>query len=592
MDEPKEIRLLLVSRQGVSRSRMAAGFILHRCGHGVQVWCAGSDAEPVHPVAVQVMAEEGIDISGIEKHALESIRDLEFDVVITFCPRDEADCPMLTGKPEVVNWDLPEPPPLPESPEEILATFRRLREELRELVVHLLDRGYLTALAMAKRQSDLILNNLTEGIIAHDLDRRIVCFNDAAEAITEFDREEVLGRDCYDVFPGGFCGGKCSFVGEQQHHPVVPTARELNIATRSGEARNVESLIKPMLDYMGRAVGVLVSFHDVTRERRLERRLGEIEQFSGIIGRDPKMLEIFDLIRDVAGSDVSVLVQGESGTGKELVAAAIHNESNRANRLFVPVNCGALPEGLLESELFGHVRGAFTGAIRDKKGRFELADGGTIFLDEIGDVSPAMQVKLLRVLQEGTFERLGSEKTVKVDVRVISATNRDIVRETREGRFREDLFYRLSVVPIHLPPLRERPMDIPLLADSCLRRIASDRGRGTVRFSSEAMSCLMSQPWPGNVRELQNWIQFALVKCKGAEIGVEHLPVARFQPHAASSAASRPPGRRRRKRKIDPESLREALAKTGGNKVHAAELLGVSRATLYRFLDENPELAE
>jgi transcriptional regulator with GAF, ATPase, and Fis domain len=307
-----------------------------------------------------------------------------------------------------------------------------------------------------------------------------------------------------------------------------------------------------------------------------------LTQFSGIIGKDERMLEVYDLIRDLADNTAPVLILGESGTGKELVAAAIHNEGPRAQKLFVPVNCGALPETLLESELFGHVKGAFTGAFRDKKGRFELADGGTIFLDEIGDISPAMQVRLMRVLQEGTFERVGSESTLKVDVRLISATNKDLQKEIAAGRFRDDLYYRLSVVPIRLPPLRERRNDIPLLAEHTLKRALEMSGRQGVALSADALDIMLSYDWPGNVRELQNWIQFALVKCKTGVIRPEHLP-----PSRVTAAAGIPlPGTARRRRKLDAESVRMALQQTGGNRVEAARLLGVSRATLYRFLPD------
>jgi transcriptional regulator with PAS, ATPase and Fis domain len=340
-----------------------------------------------------------------------------------------------------------------------------------------------------------------------------------------------------------------------------------------------------MVGGTGEKIGVLVSFRDLTRERRLARRLGEVDSFAGIVGKDTKMLEVFDLIRDLADSNAPVLVQGESGTGKELVAAAIHNEGQRANRLFVPVNCGALPESLLESELFGHVKGAFTGAIRDKKGRFELADGGTIFLDEIGDIPPATQVRLLRVLQDGTFERVGSERTIKVDVRLISATNKNLTEEIAAGRFREDLFYRLSVVPVVLPPLRDRRNDIPLLVDHVLRREIERMNREEITISPEVMGILLSHDWPGNVRELQNWIQFALVKCKGEVIKAEHLPPRIGSPPGPTRRARRP-----RSRKLNAISVRSALAETGGNKVEAARRLGVSRATLYRFLDEIGDL--
>jgi len=346
--------------------------------------------------------------------------------------------------------------------------------------------------------------------------------------------------------------------------------------------------VNMMEDQAGKLIGVLACFRDFTREIQLARRLGDIEQFAGIVGRDPKMLALYDLIPELAESSASVLIQGESGTGKELVAAALHNEGPRAGKMFVPVNCGALPEGLLESELFGHVKGAFTGAIRDKKGRFELADGGTIFLDEIGDISPAMQVKLLRVLQEGSFERVGGEQTIKVNVRVVSATHRNLQKEMAAGKFREDLFYRLSVVPLVVPPLRERRLDIPLLANHFLKQLAVGK---TISFSPDAIDFMLDYNWPGNVRELQNWIQFALIKCKGGVIQRDHLPPIALNPMALAKTPPPPerpaPPPMRGRQRLTRESIETAISQAGGNKVEAAKLLGVSRATLYRFLDEN-----
>jgi transcriptional regulator with PAS, ATPase and Fis domain len=298
------------------------------------------------------------------------------------------------------------------------------------------------------------------------------------------------------------------------------------------------------------------------------------------------MQELFGTIRELSHVNVPVLVQGQSGTGKELVAAAIHNEGPRAKKPFVPVNCSALPEGLLESELFGHVKGAFTGALRDKKGRFELAHGGTLFLDEIADLPKVVQVKLLRVLQEGTFERVGSEKTISVDVRLISAANRDLKLEVEKGNFRDDLFYRINVVPIFLPPLRDRKDDIPLLVENFLEKSARE-GHVSEGVSKDALSAMVDYAWPGNVRELQSAIRFALVKSKGRRIKPDHLPPElreNFIPNL-SHGPSRGPSR-----KLSPENVRAALAQTGGNKAKAAKLLGVGRATLYRFMSAYPDL--
>lgn len=307
------------------------------------------------------------------------------------------------------------------------------------------------------------------------------------------------------------------------------------------------------------------------------------KSFRGIIGYNAAMLDVIELIRDLADTDFPVLIYGESGTGKELVASAIHNESSRAGKLFVPVNCGALSESLLESELFGYVKGAFTGAARDRKGRFELADGGTIFLDEIGDMPTAMQVKVLRVLQDGTFERVGGEETIKVDVRVISATNKDLSREIAAGKFRSDLYYRLSVVPLTLPPLRDRLDDIPMLAHHILQTALEETGKQPVTISVDAFSAMRAHEWPGNVRELQNWIRFSLVKCKGSVVLPKHLPTCR-------QGGAPLPLRTRRRKHLDIDSVRSAL-RSAKNKAEAAHMLGVSRATLYRYLlDITPQL--
>jgi len=325
-----------------------------------------------------------------------------------------------------------------------------------------------------------------------------------------------------------------------------------------------------------RSVGAV---QDITERMRAKN------SFAGIIGRHPRMRKVFEAIRELCGVKIPVVVSGESGTGKELVARALHSQGPRATGPFVPVNCGALPENLLESELFGHVRGAFTGAIRDKKGRFELADGGTLFLDEIAEMPKSLQVKLLRVLQEGTFERVGDEKTISSDVRLISATNRDLEREIQRGNFREDLYYRVKVVPIHLPPLRERRSDIPLLVDHFLEQAVRE-GQRAGGISKNAVTALTEYEWPGNVRELQSAVHFALVKSWGQRVRRTHLPpeISSVPINASAKPAPVEPAARRGRRKLDEQSVREALEQAHGNKVQAAKLLGVGRATLYRFL--------
>jgi len=334
------------------------------------------------------------------------------------------------------------------------------------------------------------------------------------------------------------------------------------------------------IEFDGEQLAV-VMLEDITDLYQLKARIKSQKGFAGMIGQDLKMLELYENIQEVAHYNVPVLIQGESGTGKELVAGAIHTLSRRAEKPYIPVNCGAIPENLLESELFGHVRGAFTGAFRDKKGRFEMAHGGTIFLDEVSELSLPMQVKLLRVLQEGTFERVGSETTTRVDVRVISATNKNLKSEVTAGRFREDLYYRLCVMPFQMPPLRDRKGDIPLLAQYFLETMVDDQPEKAVKISPTAIGLMLEYHWPGNVRELQNAIQYGLVKCRGSEIQPQHLPLTIAKNYTANDV--RP--RRKRKRKLTTENVREALKMTAGNKVKTAELLGVSRATLYRFIE-------
>jgi transcriptional regulator with GAF, ATPase, and Fis domain len=313
--------------------------------------------------------------------------------------------------------------------------------------------------------------------------------------------------------------------------------------------------------------------------RSLQERVESSAEFSGIIGKDPQMRIIYKLIEDTAPTDATVLIQGESGTGKELVAKAIHHLSLRRDKPFIVINCSAFPATLLESELFGHEKGAFTGAIRQKAGRFEQAHGGTVFLDEIGEIAPSAQIKLLRVLQTQKFERIGGEKTIHIDVRILAATNRDLLKDVRNGNFREDLYYRLNVIPINLPLLKNRVNDIPLLARSFLRRYSQEQGKAIRDFSSEAMRVLLDYPWPGNVRELENSIEHAVVLAKGESIEVADLPSGIFKASSPVGETDVP----YQKTIVHNEKrlLQEVLVECGWNKKLAAKRLGISRSTLY-----------
>jgi PAS domain S-box-containing protein len=584
-----KLRLLFLGLRAACPNRMAAAFARRQPGaEEMEIGCATIEAAPPDPAAGAAMAETGLRLEEEACPELAALDGRPFDIVVTLCRQAGDRQPLLSGRPAVIQWNLPDPAGFDADPARRVAQFRELRDAIRRLVADLFEQGYVAAFASLRAASDLILDSISDGILAHDLQRRIVFFNRAAETITGRTEADVLGRDCHAVFGCGFCGAKCALDNAAPDAPGFEERRErMELAAVGGARRTLDARILPLRDRHGRWVGLVSVFHDVTREVHLERRMAAEQSFAGIVGRDPKMQGVFQLVRDVADSGVPILIQGESGTGKELVAAAIHNEGPRAAGPFVAVNCGALPEGLLESEMFGHVRGAFTGAIRDKKGRFELADGGTIFLDEIGDVSPAMQMRLLRVLQEGVIERVGGEQSIRVDVRVISATHRDLRREIEAGRFREDLYYRLNVVPIWMPPLRERLADLPLLVEHLLGRFLREMGRpGTLRVSAAAMDALLAHDWPGNVRELENWLQYALVKCRGDAIGPEHLPPAHLASRrAAAAAAPAAPPPAARRPPLNVERVREALARTGGNRRDAARELGVARATLYRFFE-------
>lgn len=444
----------------------------------------------------------------------------------------------------------------------------------------------LENLIAVKGNLERVLDNLSEGIMAHDLDRRIFAFNREAERITGFSRSEVIGKDCHEIMGGPFCGENCSFCNDREAFGIFPKKYYVNLSARNGDVIRLEMTVTPMTNENGEVVGVLGSFRDITEILRLQIKVGELFSFSNIIGSDSRMLQVFQQIRDVAAFDYPVHVFGETGTGKELVAAAIHNESNRKPAPFVPINCGALPEGLIESELFGHVKGSFSGAIKDKKGRFELADGGTIFLDEVAELSKYMQVKLLRFLQESTFERVGGEKTLKVNVRIISATNKDLKQEVASGNFREDLYYRLNVVPVVLPPLRQRRTDIPLLVQHFLRQASERYGSPVKKISDQTISLMMDYSWPGNVRELQNAVQYSIVKCGGHVIRPEHLPMELKKDMDLRLSKSA------QGLKLDLKLVKEALARSGGNKSKAAKAMGVGRATLYRFMESNPEIMD
>jgi PAS domain S-box-containing protein len=558
---------------------MAAGFARALAPRNVEIVCAGDRHWPINSGAERVMKEAGIPVPPEVEHTIEEIASQPFDVVITLCNSAREKCPTLPGSPARIHWPLVNPAGQVTDPAVLRDTlYQQVLDAIRRRVKALFQDGFLESILQVRITFTSLLDNLTDGVMAHDLDRRIYYFNGAAQQITGYDAQEVIGRDCHEVFSGRFCGGDCSFCeGQRTTRPRVRYPE--SFARKSGEVRELEMSVVTVNAPNGEETGALVIFRDITEIRYVRRKLEESRGFQGIIGRHPLMLKLYDTIQELSDADVPILVQGGSGTGKELVANALHLLGPRASGPFVPVNCGALPEGVLESELFGHVKGAFTGAIRDKKGRFELAEGGTLFLDEIGEISPHIQVRLLRVLQERAFIPVGGERTIQTKAGIICATNRDLKELTAQGLFRDDLYYRLAVVPFTLPALKARASDIPLLVDHFIEKYSSDSGKRVSGISREAMDLLMSYAWPGNVRELINAIQYGMIKCQGGMMELRHLPPELSEARAATVRTG--PGR---PVSIDPGAVARSLKKAGGNKAKAARLLGISRTSLYRYL--------
>ncbi len=563
------------------RSQMAEAFARNEAPEDVEVFSAGFEAGDINPRTVKVMSEIGYDISNFKSKKINEVNINSIDIIITLCESAKEKCPVIQGKPCIVSWDIPEPSFNEDNEQEITDSFRSIRDTIQRLTKDFFTHGYFKSFVSMKANLDAVLGNFIDGVIVHDNNRIILNFNRAAERITGWSAADVISRDCREIFPNGFCGDKCSFC-EMNQKKLLHLVYPIDLTTKDGTKKNITMSVMPVYDRTGEQSGVIATFHDVTRVIDLEMKLADGSPFPGIISTYKEMQSIFSLIRDIKGSDAPVLIQGETGTGKEMIAHAIHKESRRADRQFVPVNCGALPEGTIESELFGHVKGAFTGAVRDKKGRFELADGGTIFLDEVAELSQTMQVKLLRVLQDGTFERLGGERSLKANFRLISATNKDLKQMIKTGAFREDLFYRICVVPITMPPLRERSGDILVLADYFLKKRSGwDSGHVPTMLSAETKQILQGYRWPGNIRQLQNAIQYAKLKCKSDTVEPRHLPQEITE--SVTIAAHKPgPGR---KRLLDSESVAAAMKEAGGSKAKAARILGVNRATLYRFID-------
>jgi sigma-54 dependent transcriptional regulator, acetoin dehydrogenase operon transcriptional activator AcoR len=424
----------------------------------------------------------------------------------------------------------------------------------------------------------LVLDALDQGVFTVDGNLCISSFNHGAERITGYAADDVIGSRCAEVFRTNLCEEVCPLrLSITSRRPT--RNHQIHIRTRDGREVPISVSTSPLVTRAGRLLGGVEVFRDLTPLQDLRRRIDGQYRLADVIGKSPAMRRIFDLLPLVASSDATALVTGASGTGKELIARTIHGLSPRRMSPFVALNCAAIPETLLESELFGYKRGAFTDARRDKPGRIAAAERGTLFLDEIGDLPRLTQVKLLRFLQDRVYEPLGSNVPVRADVRVIAATNRDLLALVTAGSFREDLYFRLNVVQVEVPPLRDRSEDIPLLVNHYVRKFCESTGRTIEGVTDEAMARLVTYPFPGNVRELENAVERAFILCQGERIAVEHLPgpigdsrhVSVVIPSGTVAEAER-------------AAITAALERHGGNRTRAATELGIHRSTLIRKL--------
>jgi PAS domain S-box-containing protein len=436
-----------------------------------------------------------------------------------------------------------------------------------------LDFPYVRSKPSPKR-FEAVIQSISEGIFTVDRDWRITCFNRAAEEITGIPRSEALGQRCYEVLHSDLCKDACVIQYTiDTGRPVVNLT--VHITNRDGIKIPVSISTALFRDIKGRVIGGVETFRDLRQVEVLRKEIQKTYSFHDIISKSEKIRGILDLLPTIAENESTVLITGESGTGKELFARAIHNLSRRSKKPFITINCGGFPDTLIESELFGYEAGAFTGAIKAKPGRFTLAEGGTLFLDEIGDLPPLLQVKLLRVLQEKTFEPLGSVRTLDADVRILAATNRNLDEMVAEETFRQDLYYRINVIKLEIPPLRKHMEDVPLLANHFIRRFSALHDKEISGLSSNALRLLMGHDYPGNVRELENIIEHGCVLCPGNLVQSDHLPEwirpskeLRILPSSLDEA--------------EKEFIISVLEKNNWNRTAAARGLKIHKTTLFR----------
>jgi PAS domain S-box-containing protein len=420
-----------------------------------------------------------------------------------------------------------------------------------------------------------ILDSISEGVFTVDGNWRITSFNRAAEKIIGIPRERAIGQPCRDIFRANVCEGECTLRQTiETGSPVI--GKTVTILDAAGNRKPISISTAILRDHQGNIVGGVETFRDLTMIEQLRKQLEHDYSCEDILSSNHRMRQLFEILPAIAETPSTVLIEGETGTGKELFARAIHNLSPRAKKAFIAVNCGALPDTLLESELFGYKAGAFTDARKDKPGRIAAAEGGTLFLDEIGDVSPALQVRLLRFLQERVYEPLGSTQPVRADVRMIAATNKKLEELVQSNRFRDDLYYRINVVRLQIPPLRDRREDVPLLIEHFITRFNVPQGKEIAGVSDEVLSCLMSYHYPGNVRELENIIERAFVLCRSGQIELRHL--SDLPPCAGTVGSPRHGGLHQ----LEAAFLMSTLRRNNWNRLETARQLGIHKTTLFR----------
>lgn len=439
-------------------------------------------------------------------------------------------------------------------------------------------------------QTEIILDSIADGVFTVDLEWRITSFNRAAEEITGVPEAEALGRPCCEVFRANVCETTCVLRHTlETGKPVIN--KPIAILTADGKEVPISVSTALLKDEAGEVIGGVETFRDLSLVESLRKEIDRQYRFGDIISKSPAMQKLLSILPEVALSESTVLIQGESGTGKELLTRALHNLSPRNQGPFVAINCGALPDTLLESELFGHVAGAFTDAKRNRTGRFAMAERGTLFLDEIGDISPALQVRLLRVIEERSYEPLGSSKSIKADVRIVTATNKDLAQLVDEGSFRKDLFYRINVVKLELPKLAERKEDIPLLAEHFIARLNKLRNKNILGLSHESLAIFMRHDWPGNIRELENVIEYAFILCRGGLIQPACLP-----DHLKVHAFKLPDFDGLSLQDAEKRAIWEALERNQWRRMATARELGIDKNTLRRKIKRHslipPESAE